>query len=216
MASADDYYETLQVSPNADEEVIQAAYKRLAFKWHPDKQPGDPFASAKMKLLNTAYEVLSHPEKRKEYDLQRLAGVVKSVPVEPSPEPPRRRKKFRNSSDAQARSKKSVNIRGASVVQGLALGLVGLSFADLLTTYLLLRTGSQFYEANPVALWFFHRWNILGMTLFKFTLVGLVIALGEVIERSRPGWGRLLLLAACGATGYAVVRGLRLYVGFDS
>jgi hypothetical protein len=208
MASADDYYEILQVSPNADEEVIQAAYKRLAFKWHPDKQPGDPFASEKMKLLNTAYEVLSHPQRRKEYDLQRLAGVAKNVPVEPSPTSPKRRKK--------PRKKKPVNIRGASVVQSLAVGLVGLSFADLLTTYLLLRTGSQFYEANPVALWFFQRWNILGMTLFKFTLVGLVIALGEVIERSRPGWGRLLLLAACGATGYAVVRGLRLYVGFDS
>jgi len=91
-----------------------------------------------------------------------------------------------------------------------------LSFADLLTTYLLLRTGSQFYEANPVALWFFRRWNILGMTLFKFSLVGLVIALSEVIERSRPGWGRILLLAACGATGYVVVRGLRLYVGFEN
>jgi len=65
MASPDDYYEILQVSPNADEEVIQAAYKRLAFKWHPDKRPGDQFASEKMKLLNTAYEVLSDPQKRK-------------------------------------------------------------------------------------------------------------------------------------------------------
>ncbi len=228
MASSDDYYEILQVSPNADEEIIQAAYKRLAFRWHPDRNAGDQSASDKMRLLNNAYEVLSNPQKRKEYDLQKTAGVgkrppvepspapPKRPPVEPSPTPPKRRKEPRNSSNDRRRKQKMVHLRGASVVQTLALCLVGLSFADLLTTYLLLRTGSQFYEANPVALWFFQRWNILGMTLFKFTLVGLVIALGEVIERNRPGWGRLLLLAACGATGYVVVRGLRLYVGFDS
>lgn len=112
--------------------------------------------------------------------------------------------------------KKLANMGGVSVVQYLALCLVGLSLADLLMTYLLLRAGSEFYEANPVALWFFSRWNILGMTLFKFAMVCVVIALGEVIERNRPGWGRILLVAACAATAFVVARGLRLYVGLEN
>lgn len=112
--------------------------------------------------------------------------------------------------------KKLVSMGGGSLVQSLALCLVGLSLADLLMTYLLLRAGSEFYEANPVALWFFSRWNILGMTLFKFALVCMVIALSEVIERNRPGWGRILLLAGCGVTAFVVARGLRLYVGLEN
>src|SRR6266545_3786147 len=71
MTAASDYYEVLQVSPNADEEVIQAAYRRLTMKWHPDRNPGDPFAVSQMKLLNEAYGVLSDPAKRREYDLGR-------------------------------------------------------------------------------------------------------------------------------------------------
>ena len=51
-------------------EVIQAAYRRLAAKYHPDVDPL-PGALDRMKLLNAAYEVLSHPEKRKAYDLSR-------------------------------------------------------------------------------------------------------------------------------------------------
>jgi curved DNA-binding protein CbpA len=71
MATSPDYYEVLQVSPNADEEVIQAAYRRLAMKWHPDRNPGDPFADSQIKLLNDAYAMLSDPMKRREYDLGR-------------------------------------------------------------------------------------------------------------------------------------------------
>ncbi len=71
-----DYYEVLQVSPNADEEIIQAAYRRLAMKWHPDRRAGDSSASEHMKLINKAYEVLSTPQKRQEYDLlRRRAGL---------------------------------------------------------------------------------------------------------------------------------------------
>ena len=68
MTTPLDYYEVLQVSPNAEGEIIQAAYRRLAQKWHPDRRPGDPTASERMKVLNEAYAALSDPQKRQEYD----------------------------------------------------------------------------------------------------------------------------------------------------
>lgn len=64
-----DYYAVLQVDQHAEEEVIQAAYRRLAARYHPDVNPS-PGALEKMKLLNAAYEVLSDPEKRRIYDLR--------------------------------------------------------------------------------------------------------------------------------------------------
>ncbi|MEW6182970.1 MAG: DnaJ domain-containing protein [Bacillota bacterium] len=60
-----DYYEILQVSPNASREVIEAAYKRLARIYHPDLG-GD---SEKMKLINEAYDILGDPQNRAAYDL---------------------------------------------------------------------------------------------------------------------------------------------------
>lgn len=80
-----DYYEVLQVSPNADSEVIQAAYRRLAMKWHPDRNPGDPFAASQMKLLNEAYEVLSDPTLRREYDSSRSRTNTSGGRKEESP-----------------------------------------------------------------------------------------------------------------------------------
>lgn len=63
------YYDILQVSENASEEVIRMAYKALAKKYHPDVFDGDPkIAEQKMKELNEAYEVLSNQQKRMEYD----------------------------------------------------------------------------------------------------------------------------------------------------
>jgi len=65
-----DYYAILQVSPAAEKEVIEAAYRKLAQKYHPDinKSPG---AEEKMKRINTAYEVISDPAKRAAYDATR-------------------------------------------------------------------------------------------------------------------------------------------------
>lgn len=71
MALLPDYYEVLQVSPNAEEEIIQVAYRRLAAKWHPDKRPGDAVALVQMKHINEAYEVLSDSKKRHAYDRDR-------------------------------------------------------------------------------------------------------------------------------------------------
>src|SRR5579871_2407598 len=68
--SLPDYYEILQVSPHADAEVIQAAYRRLCLKYHPDRCT-EANANEMMKLLNEAYEVLSDAAKRNAYDTTR-------------------------------------------------------------------------------------------------------------------------------------------------
>src|SRR4051794_35434648 len=67
-----------------------------------------------------------------------------------------------------------------SQIELLAFCLIALSMLDLLTTYALLRSYNDCYEANPVADFFFRRWNIFGMTMFKFSLVGVVIAACEI------------------------------------
>ena len=105
------------------------------------------------------------------------------------------------------------SIGQASLLEFESLGLVALSTADILVTYVLLRRGPAFYESNPVAQWFFVRWNIAGMAVFKFSAMGLVIVIGEIVERHRPGWGRVLLLASCLATAVVVSYGLRLLLG---
>jgi|GEM_PF-5845700 DnaJ-domain-containing protein 1 len=68
-----DYYAILQVSPDADPSVIEGAYVRLTHKYHPDLNTS-PDAPAQMKAINEAYDVLSDPAKRAEYDRQRGGG----------------------------------------------------------------------------------------------------------------------------------------------
>ena len=65
----EDYYNTLNVSNNADEDQIKQAYRALAMKYHPDKNPDNKIAEEKFKRISEAYSVLSDSQKRKEYDL---------------------------------------------------------------------------------------------------------------------------------------------------
>jgi hypothetical protein len=97
-----------------------------------------------------------------------------------------------------------------SLLQREALLLVFLSLADLLMTYVLLWRGEHFYESNPVAHWFFARWNVAGLAGFKFGMVGLVVVLSETIERHRPGVGRAILLLGSLVALAVTVHGMRL------
>ncbi len=68
MTTDIDYYELLECERGADDATLKSAYRRLAIKWHPDKNPGDPAAEARFKAISEAYDCLKDPQKRAAYD----------------------------------------------------------------------------------------------------------------------------------------------------
>ena len=70
-----DYYDVLGIDRNAEDAAIKQAYRQLAIKYHPDRNPGDKQAVEKMKEINEAYAVLSDPRKRRQYDAYGHAGL---------------------------------------------------------------------------------------------------------------------------------------------
>ncbi|MBX3308087.1 MAG: J domain-containing protein [Nitrospira sp.] len=78
MHSEPNYYDVLEVAHSASTEVIQAAYRRLCQKYHPDHNRHDSDAHSKMVQLNAAYEVLNDPDQRQAYDALLAAGQTES------------------------------------------------------------------------------------------------------------------------------------------
>ena len=85
MPERPDYYKVLGVGKNATEEEIKKAYRKLARKYHPDRNPGDKAAEERFKEISQAHDVLSDPDKRKEYDRGGMfAGFAGSGGFDPS------------------------------------------------------------------------------------------------------------------------------------
>ena len=76
-----DYYEVLEVSRSASGDEIKKAYRKLAIKYHPDRNPGDAEAEAKFKEAAEAYDVLHDPQKRQQYDSLALTLLVVALVV---------------------------------------------------------------------------------------------------------------------------------------
>jgi molecular chaperone DnaJ len=74
-----DYYEILGVDRDADEAAVKSAYRKLALKYHPDRNPGSSEAEEKFKEATEAYEVLKDPQKRQLYDQYGHAGVTQGA-----------------------------------------------------------------------------------------------------------------------------------------
>lgn len=76
-----DYYEVLGVDKNATEDEIKKAYRKIAIKYHPDRNPGNKEAEEKFKEAAEAYDVLHDPQKRQQYDQFGLRRLIADLEV---------------------------------------------------------------------------------------------------------------------------------------
>lgn len=117
MAEPRDHYKVLQVDSEADPEVVQAAFRRLAQKFHPDVA-SDPEAAGRMAAINVAWEVLRDPERRAAYDRAR-AGAARLDPADIV----RRRGEPGSGGDGFGRGPGSATTGGAQFATGSAAGV---------------------------------------------------------------------------------------------
>nr|AFK49445.1 unknown [Medicago truncatula] len=75
LSKPKDYYKILEVDYDANDDTIRSNYIRLALKWHPDKQKDQDSATSRFQDINEAYQVLSDPDKRREYDINGMRYV---------------------------------------------------------------------------------------------------------------------------------------------
>ena len=80
------YYEMLGCKQTDSEDTLRKAYRQLAKKYHPDLNPGDKVAEAKMREIGEAWEILGNADKRKQYDLE-ISGAAKQGPFVTSTAP---------------------------------------------------------------------------------------------------------------------------------
>lgn len=90
-----DFYQILGIPRSADHDTIKAAYKKLALKYHPDRNSGDKWAEEQFKQVNEAYQTLIDPQKRSRYDFL-LNYSYQTTEVYKTPKPPPRRPKETN------------------------------------------------------------------------------------------------------------------------
>ena len=84
-----DYYKTLEISPTATEQEVKKSFRRLVLRFHPDKNGGDALAEARFREIREAYEILSDPRQREEYNYKRwynrsLGKVFQAAPLTPA------------------------------------------------------------------------------------------------------------------------------------
>ncbi len=94
MQDHGDLYEILQLHPSAEPDIIQAARRRLTLRYHPDRN-SSPEAAEVMRRVNNAYEILSDPERRAAYDLNRTGLMGGNSPSIPVRTPPRKSRETR-------------------------------------------------------------------------------------------------------------------------
>lgn len=83
MASLD-YYAVLGIAPGASDEDIKKAYRKLVFKYHPDRNPNDKEAEDKIREINAAYEIVGDAETRKTYERLRFGDEPRDMPPDPA------------------------------------------------------------------------------------------------------------------------------------